>query len=309
MEALRRAVHQEGPKPGHITLTVARRMQPAAREAEGQAADDSSASVRLGSGLDASALNDHSAGSSDQSGSTVIFVSGTGSRNGLCDLRNESYYRATHETWNATQLHESVKSSAGPGRRQHSQNSPTVQLTPGEVVSIDGDYMPQRFDSSGTSDQLDQSWHYGGRAGPVDGRDKAWHEPGAQSPCSDRPSDSDAPTYASQTSLEDPNGGGFSRDQFGRQSMSEKRHASLDAKSTDTYQRNKKLREEREKQKQQETEMIQQLQQQQQQAQQQKQHQSTKENVPPSGRTTRPIYLTLPLRLLRHLLVNQSTIL
>ena len=35
---------------------------------------------------------------------------------------------------------------------------------------------------------------------------------------------------------------GFSRDQFGRQSMSEKRHASLDAKNTDTYQRNKKLR-------------------------------------------------------------------
>ena len=45
-----------------------------------------------------------------------------------------------------------------------------------------------------------------------------------------------------RTSLEDPNAGGFSRDQFGRQSMSEKRHAALDAKNTDTYQRNKKLR-------------------------------------------------------------------
>lgn len=33
--------------------------------------------------------------------------------------------------------------------------------------------------------------------------------------------------------------------------MSEKRHATLDAKSTDTYQRNKKLREERDRQKQQ----------------------------------------------------------
>ena len=59
---------------------------------------------------------------------------------------------------------------------------------------------------------------------------------------------------ASQTSLDaasDPSlvdgaagGGGFSRDQFGRQSMSEKRHAALDAKNTDTYQRNKKLRSE-----------------------------------------------------------------
>jgi hypothetical protein len=35
---------------------------------------------------------------------------------------------------------------------------------------------------------------------------------------------------------------GFTRDAFGRQSMSEKRHATLDAKNTDTYQRNKKLR-------------------------------------------------------------------
>ncbi|KAL1462194.1 hypothetical protein WDU94_014053, partial [Cyamophila willieti] len=53
-------------------------------------------------------------------------------------------------------------------------------------------------------------------------------------------------TYASQLSLDDP--AGFSRDAFGRQSMSEKRHATLDAKSTDTYQRTKKAREEREKQ-------------------------------------------------------------
>jgi len=50
-----------------------------------------------------------------------------------------------------------------------------------------------------------------------------------------------------RTSLEDA--GGFSRDAFGRQSMSEKRHATLDAKNTDTYQRNKKLRDERDKQK------------------------------------------------------------
>lgn len=52
---------------------------------------------------------------------------------------------------------------------------------------------------------------------------------------------------AFRTSLEDL--GGFSRDAFGRQSMSEKRHATLDAKSTDTYQRNKKIRDERQRQK------------------------------------------------------------
>lgn len=51
-----------------------------------------------------------------------------------------------------------------------------------------------------------------------------------------------------RTSLEDEAGFILSRDAFGRQSMSEKRHATLDAKNTDTYQRNKKLKEERERQ-------------------------------------------------------------
>ena len=41
----------------------------------------------------------------------------------------------------------------------------------------------------------------------------------------------------------------FARDMPGRQSMSEKRHATLDAKSTDTYQKRKKAREDRERMK------------------------------------------------------------
>lgn len=106
MEGLRRAVHQEGPKPGHITLTVARKMHSFKdREAEGQS-DDTNGTIRLGGG-DSSGSYDQSGGSSDQSGSTVIFVSGSGGsgsdsreRNlvkdrlaGISDLRNESYYR------------------------------------------------------------------------------------------------------------------------------------------------------------------------------------------------------------------------
>merc|ERR1719245_2120074 len=58
-------------------------------------------------------------------------------------------------------------------------------------------------------------------------------------------SDSDV-TYASQTSLVEEPQSAFARDQPGRQSMSEKRHATLDAKSTDTYQRSRKARLERE---------------------------------------------------------------
>ena len=105
MEGLRRAVHQEGPKPGHITLTIARKMHSFKdREAEGQS-DDTNGTIRLGGG-DSSGSYDQSGGSSDQSGSTVIFVSGSGGsdsreRNLMkerlagisSDLRNESYYR------------------------------------------------------------------------------------------------------------------------------------------------------------------------------------------------------------------------
>lgn len=54
-------------------------------------------------------------------------------------------------------------------------------------------------------------------------------------------------TYSSQLSLESPNGDAFSRDAVGRRSMSEKHHAAMDARETGTYQRNKKLREERER--------------------------------------------------------------
>lgn len=57
-------------------------------------------------------------------------------------------------------------------------------------------------------------------------------------------------TYSSQLSLEtNPPSDAFSRDAIGRRSMSEKHHAALDAKETGTYQRNKKLREEREREK------------------------------------------------------------
>lgn len=61
------------------------------------------------------------------------------------------------------------------------------------------------------------------------------------------PSACDA-TYSSQLSLEtNPPIDPFNRDAIGRRSMSEKHHAALDAKETGTYQRNKKLREERER--------------------------------------------------------------
>jgi partitioning defective protein 3 len=66
-------------------------------------------------------------------------------------------------------------------------------------------------------------------------------------PTSNTPIASDA-TYSSQLSLEtNPPKDAFNRDAIGRRSISEKHHSALDAKETGTYQRNKKLREEREK--------------------------------------------------------------
>ena len=63
--------------------------------------------------------------------------------------------------------------------------------------------------------------------------------------------DSQSHEHGSELSLSnnhEDDDSGFQRDGFGRQSISEKRHAQLDAKNTDTYQRNKKAKEEREKQ-------------------------------------------------------------
>ncbi|KAK8405631.1 hypothetical protein O3P69_001861 [Scylla paramamosain] len=146
-------------------------------------------------------------------------------------LRNESYYKATHDTWNTSQLQQLVmrvdRESLAPAVGGTSTlGSPTVNLPSRDTLII--------HDDTGT--------HLSGQMSGHDG-------PGASAGSfSDHPSQSDD-AYTSQTSLEE-NVAGFSRDQFGRQSMSEKRHATLDAKNTDTYQRNKKAREEREKQKQ-----------------------------------------------------------
>lgn len=70
-------------------------------------------------------------------------------------------------------------------------------------------------------------------------------QPIPPSPSSPNPCET---TYSSQLSLEtNPPIDPFNRDAVGRRSMSEKHHAALDAKETDTYQRNKRIREERER--------------------------------------------------------------
>ncbi|XP_068230107.1 partitioning defective 3 homolog isoform X10 [Palaemon carinicauda] len=272
MKTLRTAMHQEGPTPGMISLTVARRTDSSRERSSPSSANrsgrdsanslltNSSGTETLGGAKSSPATPtpDHS-GLTDVSDSTLTtgmnkYDSGRHVVDGIefahpdtldvrnpviqrltgnnGALRNESYYKATHDTWNTSQLqhfvmrgeHETLSTG------NHIMNplgSPTVNLPSGNILIIHDD---------------PTTTHLAGQMSRSEG-------PGASSGSySDRPSQSDD-AYMSQTSLEE-NAAGFSRDQFGRQSMSEKRHATLDAKNTDTYQRNKKAREEREKQKQ-----------------------------------------------------------
>ncbi|CAG0885579.1 unnamed protein product [Darwinula stevensoni] len=284
METLRKAMHQEGPTPGVITLTVARRV-PSTNSLTRSGRDSASSSALSGSAetLDGSQFTggEHS-GTSENSEQTAIFLPakrspgrrdagedkenrplpprrrppGTASqppkiyetgydflpsRNPVIDritgrssLRNDSYYKATHDTWNASRYHEFYMEGRPPGG-EVGFRSPTIVSPSQEMVIIEDEYVaPQPHP----------------RAQP--------HRPGVRAREEGVPNASDAErmasdasdvAYTSQTSLED-NAPGFSRDQFGRRSMSEKRHAAMDAKNTDTYQRTKKLREERERQKQ-----------------------------------------------------------
>ncbi|KAK6617840.1 hypothetical protein RUM43_014068 [Polyplax serrata] len=258
METLRRAMlYMEGPKQGVITLTVARRVSnPGTRENSSYISSTSVDICRDSDGF----TPDHSV-ASEASDSTVIFLphdspfksdrssdahvntsnscprSGqkfSSSRNPVIDrltghhpnipnnaLRNESYYRATHETtWNIANM---VNPNSG-GRL----NSPTVNPVVAEPVLIEEDYQIGSNMRDPTRRQHDSHKNIDGS---VMGSTQSVATHGDV-------------TYASQLSL-DESAAGFSRDGIGRQSMSEKRHATLDAKNTDTYRRNKKMREER----------------------------------------------------------------
>lgn len=208
METLRKAMHEEGPVPGVISLTIARR-----KEEEQQRMRDSMSSIVTSSSDDAIREYNVSGPPPPPPNEFRIpdHLSVRHSRNPVIDrlmgkqqssadagLRNESYYRATHDTWNATMLQQHMNHMTPP------PHPPTVH--------------PQREQLMIEQDN-------------------------------DTPTESESPRNESLSSLLDV-APAFSRDQPGRQSMSEKRHATLDAKNTDTYQKRKKIREEKEKQQQ-----------------------------------------------------------
>ena len=262
MDTLRRAMHEEGPTPGVITLTIARRLLVPPQElvagpgGRGRATGRDSVTSILTSSSGEDSFREYRVSANNTTNSfensqneTVIYVEkpkkppvptppafdnfltpavprnpvvdrlmggGGGRARGKenkqqqeAGLRNTSYYRATgHDTWNSTLL-ERLESPDGVNRPQ--LKSPTVHTVGGETVMIE---QFERLHSS------------------PDGAERS------------KLSDSDV--TASQASLQEEDMPGFARDQPGRRSMSEKRHATLDAKSTDTYQRSKKARAERE---------------------------------------------------------------
>ena len=134
------------------------------------------------------------------------------------NMRNESYYMATHDTWNASAMAAGHRHPPPPPppNRPGQLECPTVHQPKGESLMIEQD--ASATDAASRSDSVATSTTAGGGAAD-----------------------------ATQGSLGSLSEGvqAFSRDQPGRQSMSEKRHATLDAKSTDTYQKRKKARDER----------------------------------------------------------------
>ncbi|CAH1156234.1 unnamed protein product [Phaedon cochleariae] len=261
METLKSAIPStEGPVPGHITLAVARRASSpdsSVKDASGDSLDNHSQEKSDSNSVDNS-------GTSGGSTNTVIFnpqgvvsniseISQNGNSNVMSpmhtwnpvleritgnskqqqQLRNESYYKATHDTWTTSML----------GNTSYG-NSTIVNMIPAEPILIEDEYGSRVM----TNPNQQINVHITNKIPANTLETRQDREP--TSPATNKSTDSSQSTvpptdatYASQLSLEAAQG--FTRDAFGRQSMSEKRHATLDAKSTDTYQRSKKMREER----------------------------------------------------------------
>ncbi|XP_053949721.1 partitioning defective 3 homolog isoform X1 [Anastrepha ludens] len=259
METLRRAmVNNPGKHPGMITLSVARKIARSASSGDileqtnssSNTSDNSGATViylspekkeARGSGSAANEMNRWSnpvldrltggvcsSNSSQQARrpSRDLLNAGSGGGGsgpgsvGVHGLRNESYYMATNETWSPA-LHQQQMVNG----HVNSNNTVLIEDDPEPMSPT----LPHRPNDSVCTQNSSTA------------QNTSTAPPGA-------PVNFDS-TYSSQLSLETNNSGveHFSRDALGRRSISEKHHAALDARETGTYQRNKKLREERER--------------------------------------------------------------
>ncbi|XP_022242603.1 partitioning defective 3 homolog isoform X4 [Limulus polyphemus] len=158
-------------------------------------------------------------------------------------LGNELYFQESLENWGDNQffaLHGEI--TRQDSLKNDPTFSPTVNIPMSESVIIEGLYgnpvRPKSFYRSSTSNNL-----YSASAKNTS------HTEGSKTADSEEQSTLvDKEVITSQLSLDDERQFTLSRDGLGRQSMSEKRHAQLDAHNTDTFQRNKQAREGRQKQ-------------------------------------------------------------
>lgn len=150
-------------------------------------------------------------------------------------LRNDSYYMATNDSWspmpidkNNSVLIEDDQEPLSPYAHIH-QTSHEKHMLKILFLFV---FECRIFSMDSSMNKANESRNSINQQVPV--------SPSSPNPCET--------TYSSQLSLEtNPPIDPFNRDAIGRRSMSEKHHAALDAKETGTYQRNKKLREERER--------------------------------------------------------------
>ncbi|KAG5889507.1 hypothetical protein JTB14_008996 [Gonioctena quinquepunctata] len=236
METLKNAIpHTEGPVPGHITLTIARRVSSpgvtAKESVEGQPFQQfrsgSTNTVIFNPQGGVGNVPERSPGQlSPMQTWNPVLERLTGSTKQQ-QLRNESYYKATHDTWTSSML---GNTSFG------NMTSTTVNMATAEPILIEDEYGSRVL----THPNQQINVHITNKMNNNLPENRNDHEPDGKASISGSNGDKSTDT---QLSLENPKG--FSRDAFGRQSMSEKRHATLDAKNTDTYQKSKKMREER----------------------------------------------------------------
>ncbi|XP_017144868.1 partitioning defective 3 homolog isoform X1 [Drosophila miranda] len=146
-------------------------------------------------------------------------------------LRNESYYMATNDNWSPAQLH-LLTGHGNTALLIEDDAEPMSPVLPARPH--DGQHCNPSSANPSSQTKAVAAGVPAGVAVTVPG-----------TPSSSSTFDA---TYSSQLSLETNSGvEHFSRDALGRRSISEKHHAALDARETGTYQRNKKLREERER--------------------------------------------------------------
>ena len=264
METLRKAMHEEGPVPGIISLTVARRIEP-------------NNLVYPGGNLQPKQM----VNSSDlmhQVNQNKQFLPPS-SRDSMSSLPTSSDDEIVREYAVSSAPNNKFAVHPGPSFKMPSTSSlaagrnPVIDRLMGKDGSASASLVPTNLRNESyymatdhetwNASMLQQHMLPGGAMNmetdsPIPISDQVMIETPATTTDNDDNTtvtgEDHANTRESLTSLVEfyaP----FSRDNPGRQSMSEKRHATLDAKATDTYQKRKKVREELDKQKQQQQQL------------------------------------------------------